>query len=145
MKPQLLLFVAAGLFLGADATDAKKDLDKMQGDWVLVSSERDGKPAPEDQVKAMKRTVKDDTYTVTLDGKPLVKGTFKVDPSKKPATIDALRSEGEDKDKPMLGIYEFDGDTYKVCFAPPGKDRPTEFASKPGSGHVFSVWKREKK
>jgi uncharacterized protein (TIGR03067 family) len=141
-----LLLVTAGLFLGADtATDAKKDLDKMQGDWVLVSSERDGKSLPDDQVKTMKRTVKDDTYNVSRDGQTLAKGTFKLDPSKKPAAIDALRSEGEDKDKPMLGIYEFDGDTYKVCFAPPGKDRPTEFASKPGSGNVYSVWKREKK
>jgi uncharacterized protein (TIGR03067 family) len=145
MTPQLLL-VAAGLLLGADAAgDAKKDLEKMQGDWVLVSSERDGKTLAEDQVKTMKRSVKDDTYVVTRDGQPVVKGSFKIDPSKKPATIDALRSEGEDKDKPMLGIYQFDGETYKVCFAPPGMDRPTEFASKPGSGHVYSVWKREKK
>ena len=44
----------------------------------------------------------------------------------------------------MLGIYELEGDTFKVCFAAPGKaDRPTEFKSAAGSGHRLLVLKRE--
>ena len=42
----------------------------------------------------------------------------------------------------MLGIYEFDGKTQKVCFAPVGKERPAEFSSKAGTQHVLTVWKR---
>jgi hypothetical protein len=45
----------------------------------------------------------------------------------------------------MLGIYELDGDTYKLCGDMQGKSRPTEFAVKPGSGFVLEVLKREKK
>jgi len=45
----------------------------------------------------------------------------------------------------MLGIYELEPDSYKVCFAPAGKPRPTEFASTPGSGQILQLWKRQKK
>jgi hypothetical protein len=29
-------------------------------------------------------------------------------------------------------------------FDPSGKERPTTFATKPGSGHILHVWKRAK-
>jgi hypothetical protein len=45
----------------------------------------------------------------------------------------------------MLGIYEIDGDTLKVCFDPQGKVRPTEFKSAPGSENFVNVHKRVKK
>ena len=45
-----------------------------------------------------------------------------------------------------LGIYEFSGsDNFKTCWSPAGKERPTTFASKEGSGHLLFVFKREKK
>jgi hypothetical protein len=56
-----------------------------------------------------------------------------------------LPDTAKDKTKPTLGIYAFDGDRLKMCFAAPGKERPTDFGSKKGSGQQFSVWEREKK
>src|SRR5262249_3394473 len=38
--------------------------------------------------------------------------------------------------------YELDGDTYKVCYAVPGKARPKEFVSRPGTGISLEVYKR---
>jgi len=77
------------------------------------------------------------------DGKA-ISGAFKVDATKKPKTMDMTPSEGRYKDKTLLGIYELDGDTLKICFAEPGKDRPTDFTSKAGSGVVLAIHKREK-
>lgn len=74
-----------------------------------------------------------------------LQGKFTVDPSKSPKTIDVTITEGDNKDKTMKGIYEIDGDNYKVCYAPFGKDRPKEFSSKGEEGLVLSVWKRDKK
>jgi len=37
-----------------------------------------------------------------------------------------------------------EGDTLKSCVAPIGKDRPTEFASKPGTGHTLRLFKKAK-
>ena len=45
----------------------------------------------------------------------------------------------------MLGIYELESDSYKICFASAGKPRPSEFASNPGSGYILQVWERKKK
>jgi uncharacterized protein (TIGR03067 family) len=146
MRKYLLAALAVGL-IGADNKEdaVKKEMKKQEGDWVLVSSFSDGKKLPAEVVKAMRRTIKGNKFTVTRMGETVASGTFTVDPTKKPKTIDVKRATGPDKDKPMLGIYELDGDNYKVCFAPPGKERPTKFFSKAGTGHVLSVWKRANK
>ena len=72
-------------------------------------------------------------------------GTQKLDPSKSPKAIDVTMTEGPNKGAVMLGIYEFDGDTLKVCFDPQGKKRPTEFKSPPDSANFVNVHKRVKK
>ena len=137
--------LAAGLALAADAKDdaAKKELDKFNGTWQAVSITRDGKEMPKDEVAKITLTVKGDHYTLR-HGDEEIEGTHKLDPSTTPKSIDAVRTKGPDKDKPLLGIYELTDDTYKACFAPPGKDRPTEFSSKEGSGNRLIVMKREK-
>jgi len=55
--------------------------------------------------------------------------------------MDSTSSEKET----VLGIYELERDSYKVCFAPAGKPRPTEFASIRGSGQILQVWHRHEK
>ena len=61
--------------------------------------------------------------------------------------VAALKNIKPDDDKKpfVLGTYELDGDKFKLCVAAPGKDRPTEFTSKEGSGQTLSTWEREKK
>jgi uncharacterized protein (TIGR03067 family) len=144
MWTRLIVIAAVALCLGADAPkdEAKKDQEKLQGDWVLASGERDGEKLPEDLVKSLKRSVTGDKATVSRDGEALAKGTFTLDPSKKPRAID-VKLEGSDQ--AVQGIYEIDGDTFRMCYAAPGGERPKEFATKAGSGHTLAVWKRVKK
>ena len=42
-------------------------------------------------------------------------------------------------------IYELDGDTFKLCYAAPGEERPKEFSAKGANGITLAVWKRAKK
>jgi hypothetical protein len=49
-----------------------------------------------------------------------------------------------DEEELSLGIYELEPDRYKVCFAPAGKPRPTNFSSEPGSGQILQLWERQK-
>jgi uncharacterized protein (TIGR03067 family) len=143
MRAKILLIAAVLLALAPTRVDdqAKKDREMLQGEWTLVSGERNGEPIPEDLVKSLKRTIKGDTFTVTRDDQPLAKGTFTLDPSKKPKAYD-FKLEG--MDNTMHGIYELESDTFKLCYATEG-DRPKEFAAPASSGHTFAIWKRAKK
>jgi len=140
---RLLPVLAVALLLGADKKDdAKKDLDKLQGEWTLVSGEREGQTIPEDIAKSLKRTVKGNKATVTRDGETLAQGTMTLDPAKKPKAID-IKLEG--MDQLIHGIYELKDDTFKICYGMPGTERPKEFATTAGSGLTLGVWKKAKK
>jgi hypothetical protein len=58
-------------------------------------------------------------------GNDTMKGTHKLDPTKKPKTIDVQDTEGSFKDQTLLGIYRILDDEFSVCFAAPGKERPS--------------------
>jgi uncharacterized protein (TIGR03067 family) len=148
MTIRTLLALTAGVLLAADdAKDAaRKELEKLRGTWVLVSAQHDGKKLPAEEVKKTR---------ITIDGEKFVfpaasgigtsqKGVIKVYPDRAPQWMDSEASDAAAKGKVSLGIYEVKGDDYRVCFAPPGKERPREFASPAGSGHILQVWKRKK-
>jgi len=112
----------------------KKDMDMLQGTWRLVAVEVDGKQATragQKQEPIMK--VEANKFTSTLDDKHEFKGTFTVDPSKKPKQVDFKVLEGEHEGKTLLGIYEVTGDKLRAAYGDPGQPRPTEFTSKAGA------------
>ena len=86
----------------------------------------------------------DGTWSLRSEDKEICKGTSTFDPTKKPKTIDFTITEGAGKGDQFLGIYELDENTRKLCFAPSGKERPTEFSSTPGYEHVLVTFVREK-
>jgi uncharacterized protein (TIGR03067 family) len=147
MKGKLVLVVAAGLLLGADKNkddDSKKGQDALEGTWKVTSVETGGQKGGGDENVVIE--FKKDRYTVKLDGNEIEQGTFKLDPTKKPKTIDFSITKGNDMGKKQPGIYDVDGDTLKICVTMPDKDdRPKEMASKADSQHTLFVLKREKK
>ena len=142
---RLLMIAVLGLLLGAanpqDPASAK-DLEGLQGTWKLVSAMQDGKALPDDKVKKTTIVFKHDTFQFPelAEYATSRSGTIKLDARKKPKHMDAISTNKE----VMLGIYELGGDSYKVCFAPAGKPRPSEFASNPGSGYILQVWEQKK-
>lgn len=142
MKRYALLALVAVFLVAAD--DPKDELKKLVGTWMMVSGEEDGQKFAEQTIKGAKMVIKGDQYDVKI-GEVTFMGTLKVDPSKKPHAIDATETEGPFKGKTTLGIYELEGDSFKVCFAKSGEDRPKEFRTKSGTGHILHTWKREKK
>jgi uncharacterized protein (TIGR03067 family) len=136
------LFCVAGLAWADDKTDIAKETKKFQGTWTIESSVTGGQEIPRDQLKGFLVIYEGDRHTLKYDGKVFQVGTQKIDPSKSPKTIDVTMTEGPEKGKVLLGIYEFDGDTMKACFDPTGKNRPTVFKSEAGSQNFLNVHKR---
>lgn len=142
MKRHALLALVAGFLVAAD--DPKAELKKLEGTYTMVSSEEKGVKLPEETVKNATLMIEGDKHTAKV-GTGTIVGTHKVDPTKKPAEIDASDTEGPYKGKTRLGIYKLEGDQFTFCFPLPGKDRPKEFSTTSGTGHILVVWKKEKK
>jgi uncharacterized protein (TIGR03067 family) len=144
----LAVFGVCGLIFGdwliatAAQDGAEKELKNLEGVYVMVSGEANGERLPEKIVKASTLTLKGNKYTVKL-GDDTHSGNQKVAPTKTPKEIDATDTDGANKGKTILGIYKVQKDVFTVYFAPPGKDRPKEFAAKTNPGEILHVWKKK--
>jgi uncharacterized protein (TIGR03067 family) len=123
-----------------------KDLQAFKGTWRLSSREEDGKKFSEEETKDVIATIDGSgKVSVRRGDKVINEGTVKLDPTKKPKTIDVTYTEGERKGQAVLGIYKIEGDTFRLCVARPGDGRPAEFSAKAGSGCILVSYQREKK
>ena len=139
----VLLALPLALFLVESARAADPNLD---GDWEITSGMKDGEdlPMPAPDAGKVVMTFKGDTLTAKI-GDMTHTATIKTDPSKKPATLDLTPQDGPDKGKNGLCIYDIKDDVLRLCIAEPGRDRPTDFTSKKGSGWTLITMKRAKK
>jgi uncharacterized protein (TIGR03067 family) len=137
----LVALVAASLLVAADAKDddIKKELEKLEGEWVVVENEKDGEKATAENIKGSGLTFKGDKLTMRDKGEE-VGIAFKLDLSKKPKTIELTLGMNI-----VRGIYSLDGDTLKLCvhLGRPDSKFPTEFTGM--KGYSLAVLKREKK
>jgi uncharacterized protein (TIGR03067 family) len=142
LKPFVVLSLVLSFALAAQSGDTKEG-DALQGAWLPSRAELAGKPYPDEVLKTIKLVVKDDKYVVTV-GKGVDQGTVKLNPAAKPKEIDVIGTDGPNKGKTILAIYERDGDTLRICYDLSGKSRPTEFKTKEGTRLFLVTYKREK-
>lgn len=144
MKTYLVL--AVGLLVAADSGSdlATKERKRLEGTWTITSVVRNNNPLPEDRLKDARFVFQGERFTQQLGDKTLAKGTFRLDLGTKPQTIDLTMSEGEEKGKTILGIYQLEDDVLMICGASPGGERPTEFAARDGIGHTLITCQRVK-
>jgi uncharacterized protein (TIGR03067 family) len=127
----------------AEAAEVTEGTAALHGEWSMVSLERDGKKFPDFVTKTGKRVVQGNETTITVGGLVIIKATFSVDTAVEPFSIDLTISDGPDKGKKQLGIYELDGGVARFCMSPTGKEeRPTEFVTIASDERTLAVWKR---
>ncbi len=113
LKPLFVLTVVLSFSPAARSGDAKNG-DAIQGTWLPSAAEIGGKPFPDEIRKSIKLVIKDDKYTVTV-GNAVDQGTLKLNASAKPKEIDVIGTDGPNKGKTFLAIYERDGDNLRIC------------------------------
>src|SRR5579871_5818934 len=118
------------------------DESQTTGTWRQVAVVMDGKDIPVGRATLL--TVANGSYTVTVNGKVYQKGTTKVDYNTSPRQSDATVEQGPGAGTTLRQIARIEGDVLIACAGRPDGDRPTSFASPPGSGHTLSVWLRVK-
>ena len=142
---RLLAALALGLSAAAaDEKTSKDELERFTGTWRGVSYVRDGTDVPKAEAEKVRLVVMGEKYTFTEGGEE-IEGTHKLDPTRTPKHIDAVRTKGPHKGEKMLGVYQLSEDAFVVCFAAPEKDRPTELKPAGGPGLRVLSFKREKK
>lgn len=138
-----LAMLLAGVAVGDDKANA--ELKKMQGTWKVVAAEKDGDSF--DRIVGGVMVVKDNHFDIKTKAGTELKGDLVLDPDKKPKTINYAHQEGPLRENTWEGIYEIDGDKLKVIYAEAEgkKDRPTEFKTTKGCGHLLLEFERVKR
>jgi len=135
--------VLVSLLITPARGDEKAELKKLEGTWLPTTVQQNGRNWSDEQVKTIKLVIADGKYTVTVSGQD-DKGTLKLDPNAKPATMDIVGTDGPNKGRTIPAIYELSADTLKICYGLGIETRPTQFESKPGSRLLLITYKREK-
>jgi uncharacterized protein (TIGR03067 family) len=141
LKSLIVLTLMLSFALAATGDDAK-DGDSLNGTWLPSAAELGGKMFPDEVRQTIKLAIKDDQYTVTV-GNQVDQGTVKLNPAATPKELDITGTEGPNKGRTILAIYERDGDTLRVCYDLSGQGRPTELKTTEGTQLFLVTYQRE--
>jgi uncharacterized protein (TIGR03067 family) len=124
---------------------AKKtsDLDALQGTWSVATLEMDGAEMGAIPPGAS-ITLKGTKFSTNNMGADYT-GELELDGAAKPKAFDLTFKTGPEKGNTSHGIYELDGDQWKMCLTLRGGKRPAKFATKAGSGLALQTLVRAAK
>jgi uncharacterized protein (TIGR03067 family) len=112
----------------------------LQGRWVVVDGEHNGKPMKGLNGGVM--TVTGSAFEIRTASGTMLTGTLKLDASKKPAQMDLIHADGT----VWEAVYETTGDTFRLNYVAKGeKDpRPTTFKTSGKTEESLIVLQRQK-
>ena len=123
-------------------TASARDIAALQGTWRQVSLEVDGVANPPESYGTDLVTTFTGDQFVVHDGAGTVvlAGTFTLDATTVPKSINWIDSMGPDTGKVLPAIYVLDGDTFTFIASDEGAPRPTRFQT--GAGETMRSFAR---
>jgi len=118
------------------------EIKKFQGTWNVVALEIEGSALTNSVFGGSKIVIEGNRFTTKAMG-ATYEGTFSINTECTPKSLDMNFTSGPEKGNCSLGIYEIDGDNWKLCLTVSGRTRPVEFATSPKSGHALETLVRE--
>lgn len=140
-KHLVAALMVVSLSSAVSAEDAKNDA--FEGVWLPASAELAGNKFPDQILKTIRLEVKDDQYTTAV-GPALDKGACKRDTKTSPKRVEIIGSEGPNKGKTILAIYERKGDALTICYDLSGQNYPAEFKTAAGTKLYLVEYKLQK-
>ena len=145
MTPHVAVVLVAGLLVSqttATADAVKKEVERFQGSWRVVSGMHGGEVGADAQDYTM--VFQGDTFSIRRGDRVVMTGRFRPDPSKTPKAVDMVILD-EDGEEEVHGIYAFGEEGLTWCMAGPGeKTRPDAFAAPKGSQDLLLTLKKDK-
>jgi uncharacterized protein (TIGR03067 family) len=118
------------------------DLDKLQGSWKITALEVDERELPASTIENSRITISGNQFESVAMGVSY-KGQIELNQNQKPKIFDLVFTEGPEQGNRNPGIYELEGDTWTICLATRGNQRPKKFATVNGSGIALETLRRE--
>ncbi len=127
---------------GSQQSEEAAERAKLAGTWTGFVVEGRGE-MPDRGPARISELVIAATVIRARDGQMnMGEGSYRMDLSAKPRTLDAHGLVGPTRGKTYLGIYQLEGDTLRWCVANSDKPRPTEFLTRRGHGQYLMVFRR---
>lgn len=128
----------------------KDDLTLLNGKWLAVAEENDGKRMKKADVKKMEKTLQidGDKFELSWSGRT-IKGNLEILPDEQPAALDLSGKLPTGKSVVLRGIYELKDDTLRLCYSiytvnGDEVERPKEFETEEGTRHICVTYQRQK-
>jgi uncharacterized protein (TIGR03067 family) len=139
LLPALLVLALPVLAMSANLEDVDPTVD---GTWQATSAELGGQKFPKTVTDTIKLTLEKGKYEVIAESPD--RGTVTYDTKAKPKTMDIQGTDGPNKGKTFLAIYELSGDQLTICYDLSGTSRPTEFKTLPKTQLFLVTYKKLK-
>jgi uncharacterized protein (TIGR03067 family) len=125
------------------------DAQDIVGVWEPIAAETEGNEVPPEAVKQLVvlltfKITKDKITTPPDDDETEI--SYSLTPASNPKGIDTVDLNGDAKGTRNKGIYELNGDVFRLCMGPKNGPRPQRFTTKPGDegGELLVKFQRKR-
>ncbi len=125
----------------AKSSSSQEISQMIKGTWIPISGELAGKPFPQQVLSTIQLILTENQYTAVVAGAKDV-GNLTFFSDQQPRAMDILGTEGPNKGRTILAIFELAGDSLKICYDLEGKTRPGEFKTSAGTKQFLVLYKR---
>lgn len=118
-------------------------IQQMAGTWAAVEATLNGEEVGRERLDTALLTIKGSSFSSRF-GERRIEGKISIDESKKPATLDIVRTRSSGEKQTIPAICEIKDDTLRICYGIGDSGlRPVEFKSEVDSGTALVAYKRE--
>jgi len=159
MNPHQVILLGLFLLFSSVRLVSADDVDKIQGTWICVASEREAKPIPDHLIQeaSIRLVFKGNQVTaINCMQNSTARGKLTLRSDTAPKSVEILLTEGDEnferslaafgvKAVKMRGVYSIDDEQLKLCTTiSPGEVAPTDFKTEKGTMAALTILKRIK-